>query len=249
MVLKFPILFILLQLTLSSKSSCEDDKSFFDSYGWSCKDYDRAPEECKVGEKYEKDGKTALKSCCICRNAFKKPDILDYSGLSFLHHFDSRRRQLQQCQQNCVTETEGCSNTCETVETKCQAGCSETQNSCFSLCATVEEPTEEEENAGVVEDETVASPSSTTLEWYYILIIALLIVGLCICCLALLWFMRNRVKTAVFEDPSKNFHVERAPMVRNGQYAQGVQEYHTPAARLQYDQQFAGGCTGGPVYS
>jgi len=239
---------VLLPTTFVSSPTCEDDKSFFDSYGWSCKDYDRAPEECKLSKKYERDGKTALSSCCACKNAFKRPNISNGIRLSFLDQIDSRRRQ--QCSQNCFIESEYCADNCEEVEESCQSDCGDVQATCYERCEELAEEEEEEETGGgVVENGTEeTSPPNPLLEWYYILIIAIVLLGLCCCCLALMWFMRTRVKTAVAGPPPK-YRGEQAPMVDNANYAQGTGDYYRPDPRMQYDQQYVGGCSGGPVYS
>jgi len=246
---KITIVFVLLPTTFVSNPTCEDDKSFFDSYGWSCKDYDRAPEECKLSKKYERDGKTALSSCCACKNAFKRPNILNGFRLSFLEQIDTRRRQ--QCSQNCFIESGFCAENCEEVEGTCQSDCGDVQATCYERCEQLAVDSEEEVTGvvsgnGIKQQET--SPSEPTLEWYYILIIALVFLGVCCCCVALVWFMRTRVKTAV-AGPSQKYPAEEAPMVGNANYAQGVGDYYRPDPRMQYDQQYVGGCSGGPVYS
>jgi len=252
MLSKLLIAMILLQMTSFSKSTCEDDKSFIDSYGWSCKDYKRAPQECKLSKKYEKDGKSALASCCICRNAWKKPDISNDFKMSFLEQFDERRRQSQQCLQGCYTVSEDCSDDCETTEASCQSKCTDVLSTCNELCVITNEEEEEEEEeeedeaGGVVDDDETADESSNAmLEWYYILIIGLALLALVCFCLLLMWYLRNRVKTAVLRPTTQ----EQAPMVGNAQYVPGVGEYYRPEPPLPYDQQYAGGCTGGPVYS
>jgi len=241
--------FVLLPTTFVSNPTCEDDKSFFDSYGWSCRDYDRAPEECKLSEKYEQDGKTALSSCCACKNEFKRPNTLNDFRLSFLDHIDSRRRQ--QCSQNCFLQSEYCAEDCEEVEESCQSECGDVQATCYERCEQLAvEESEEENGSGVVTNGEIVDPPQPNplLEWYYILIIALVFLGLCCCCLALVWFMRTRVKTAV-AGPSSKYPAEQAPMVGNANYAQGAGDYYRADPRSQYDQQYVGGCSGGPVYS
>jgi len=248
MLYKLLIASILLPVASVSESTCEDDKSFIDSYGWSCKDYERAPVECKESKKYEKDSMNALESCCICRNALTKPDISNDLRMSFLDQFGESRRQSQECVQRCYQVSEDCSDDCMVIESSCQSKCTGVQLTCIELCEVQEEEEEEEENeeenvGGVVDDtdtETSSNPTWMGLEWYYILIIILFALALICCVCGLTWYLRNRVKTAVVRP------TEQAPMMRNAQYAQGVDYRSEPP--VQYEQQYAGGCTGGPVY-
>merc|ERR1719334_362992 len=242
---KIAIIFILLPTTFVSSPTCEDDGSFLDSYGWSCKDYDRAPEECKLSAKYEKDGKTALTCCCACKDSSKKPTILNGFRTSFLDQIDSRRRQ--QCTDTCFTESASCTQDCEEVEDTCKSECDDVQDTCFDRCDELAEEEDEEDEAGGIVADGSLPPPDPTLEWYYILIIVLVLLGLFCCCLALLWFMRTRVKTAVSGPATRN-RAEQAPMVRNANYAPGGGDYYRPDPRMQYDQQYAGGCSGGPMY-
>jgi len=106
--------------------------------------------------------------------------------------------------------------------------------------------------------------SSTKTEWYLILfgIVLGLLVMFC-CCLFLIWFVRNRDKTAVRVSPK--LPAEQAPMVLNPQYVPGVEEFckpepnefykldpHefcNPEPNIQYLSGYGGGCQRGLAYS
>jgi len=250
----FLIGMVLLNTTLLSKSTCEDDKSFQDSYGWTCRDYNRVPSQCTLSKKYEKERQTALTSCCVCREVLQKSNFLHDSGAMLSEHFETRRRQSYQCLSGCTAETEGCKDDCENEKTSCESRCSEVKTTCDLQCQLIDEEEEEEEEeekdiGGAVGDDDVAADSSNlqTMVWIYILIGALVILVLFCCCFIVIFLMRNRVKTAV-AGPSSQFVDEGAPMVTNSQYIQDNGDWYGQTPYSQYKQTSEAPYQTGPVY-
>jgi len=244
MLRKLSVVFLLFPTALLSMSTCEDDISFMDSFGWTCRDYGRAPEECKLSEKYETNGKMALKSCCVCRNPLNTPgNILEGLGTSFLDQISMTRRQSEDCLQGCSTDSETCSTGCGSVQTTCTSRCDDARSTCNRQCKLADEnEDEDDEPGGVVDDEDESKNTSVSpaMEWYFILLIVVLVLGLLVCCSIIIYFVSNRTKVAV-AGPSQNVRPEQAPMVDSSNYAREVDKYYRPRPQAQYENIYGDG--------
>lgn len=232
MISGLPIFIILLPLTLLSKSTCEDEEYFSDSYGWTCRDYDRAPEQCELSPKFEKNGKVALTSCCACRSNLLKHDISDDLWSGFPVRFDTKRRLSDSCLMGCDGESDICEGYCNSDLNVCNLRCKDVKSACTSKCED-EDPTEEPEDPDAIVEETPTPASGTTQIWLYILIGAIVLLSLICCCIIVYCLMRSRVETDV-DCPSPDFCTEQAPMVENA-CVQEVGDCYMPATQ-QYTQ-------------
>jgi len=235
MISSLPICIILLPLTLLSKSPCEDEEYFSDSYGWTCRDYDRAPEQCELSTKFEKNGKVALTSCCACRGSLIKHDISDALWLGFPAGFDTKRRRSESCPMGCDAQSDICEGYCNSDLSVCNLRCKDVKTTCNSKCEDEEEePTEEPVDPdAVVGEEPTAAASGGTQLWFYLLIAAIILLSLICCCIILYFLMRSRQETDV-DCPSPDFCTEEAPMVGNA-CVQEVGDCYMPAPQ-QYIQ-------------
>lgn len=257
MVPKLSIVLFMFPSAFLSKSTCEDDNSFLDSFGWTCRDYGRVPEQCMFSKKYEINGKMALTSCCVCKNYVNTPgNVVEHFGMSFLDHFSKTRRQSETCLEGCSGDKETCSDSCDSEKNTCKTHCDDVESTCFWQCELVEEDEEEEGAGGVVEteDEDVTSSWSSSMEWYIILLIVLLVLGLICCFLVIVYFMQNHVKVGV-AGSSPNVNTEQAPMVPNKapmvpdtNYAREVEQYYRPRPQAQYDNDYDFGRRNVPAY-
>jgi len=240
MVPKLSIVLLLFPTALLSKSTCVDDNSFRDSFGWTCRDYGRAPEQCMLSKKYKINGKMALTSCCVCSNSFNTHgNVVEHFGTSFIDHIAKTRRQSETCLEGCSGDKETCSGQCDSVKDTCNSNCEDIESTCFWQCELVEQDEEEEEVGGVVpdEDEDGTTSVSSSMEWYIIVLIALLILGLICCFSVLIYFVQNRVKVGVAE-PAQSVKTEQAPMVPNTHYPEEVEQYYMPRPQAHYENHY-----------
>jgi len=249
MRLSLPIVVMMLFSTTSlSKSTCEDDENFHDSYGWTCKDYDRAPYQCNQSTKYEKNGETALTSCCACVGSSKGSIFTRDSGTRIDNKFAMIRRATFECLSGCTAETESCKDFCGNDKSRCETRCTDVQATCDYQCELIDEVEDEVNDNGVVvtdDDDTAGSSNSTQMQLIYILIGAIALLGLCCCCVIFIFLMRNRVKTAV-AGPAPRAE-EQTHMVGQPN-AQGDGDWYAPDPYHSYNQISAPPCQGGPVY-
>jgi len=220
---------ILFPLAVLSKPACEDDTSFSDSFGWTCRDYGRVPDQCKFSKEWEKDGKTALLSCCVCRKSMKNKIISDNLHKLFTDHV-STRRQSEDCLNSCSLESETCSGSCEEDKNNCASTCEEVEMTCSWLCEQFgEEEEDDEEGGGVVEDDDTntlnSSSFSRQIVWYIIIGVLSLLACLC-CCFVVYYLMGIRVKTAD-AGPPQQITREQVPMVPSTRYTQEVQDQYS----------------------
>jgi len=217
---------ILFPLTLISKPACEDDRSFSDSFGWTCRDYGRVPEQCKFSKEWEKDGKTALVSCCVCRKDLKNNIIFNNFGSKELL---ATRRQSEECLTMCSAESETCSGSCEESKTECDSSCDEVLSTCSWLCEHFDDEDEEEEEeneedaGGVVDDDGTATSNSKyhkQIGWYIMIVVLGLFVVCCSCFIAH-YLIKVRVKTVDTGRPEKITR-EQVPMVASARNDQQV---------------------------
>jgi len=252
MILGLPIFIILLPLILQSKSTCEDEEYFSDSYGWTCRDYDRAPEHCERSTEYEKNGKIALTSCCACRNTHTKHDISEDIWLRSPAHFDTRRRQADTCIGGCTTEFGRCEGYCNTDQNTCKLRCNDVNVACAAQCEDVAPaPTQEPADPDAIVDTEPTEPATTSKGldiWMYILIAAIVLLCLICCCIIVFCLMRTK-ETDV--DCPTDVCAEEVPMVEND-CAQPIGDCYQPVPQ-QYAQ--CGGYTttapiqNRPIYS
>jgi len=166
MKLKHLLVLFLMPKAFFAQSFCRDDESFFDSSGWSCRDYNRVPQHCKVNKRYGSNGKLALTSCCVCWGAFLKSSNIPDHILGFLENFGPTNRRLsQQCLHGCFSAFEDCSDDCDSVDTSCKLTCSDVESTCYQQCEQIEKD-EEEEADGVVEVDKSLLSSSAKMEWF-----------------------------------------------------------------------------------
>lgn len=192
-----------------------DEDNFFDSYGWTCRDYDRAPEQCEMSTKYVKHGRTALTSCCACKNTPTKPDMSEL-GVSFLARWDTRR-QADTCVFRCIEDSYTCSEFCDTEVSSCNFQCTEIQDNCVSTCDDEDSDTSGEGgvvDGGIVLEEYTTSIGAGTGEiWIYILIACIVLLSLICCCLLFYCRLKTRPEADVACPP--DYCAEQQTMIGN----------------------------------
>jgi len=241
-------LMVLKTATSVSKSTCENDESFYDSYGWTCRDYERAPYQCIQSTKYAIGGETALTSCCVCQGSSEESVFaLGDSVMEVSNEYPIIRRASYECLTACTTRSESCSVLCKDDRTYCEVGCSDIKDTCDEQCAIIENIDSSEPN-GIVTDPSPKVTSNTSfMQMIYILIGVAALLGICCCGCIIIYLIRNRVKTAV-ADPSPQYAQEQTRMVRQP-YARHEGEWRGPDLYDPNNQISATPCQGGPVYN
>jgi len=241
-------LMVLRTATSVSKSTCENDESFHDSYGWTCRDYERAPYQCIQSTKYAIGGETALTSCCACQeNSEESIFALGDSGTE-VSNKSPIRRVSDECLSRCIVETDSCTILCGTDKNTCQSRCSNVQATCDFQCELIEGFQNEDPDALITTEEETSevTDNSSFMEMIYILIGVGALLGICCCGFATIYLIRNRVKTAV-ADPSPLYAAEQTSMVKP--YAQDEGDWRGPDPYDPNNQISATPCEGGPVYN
>jgi len=138
--------------------TCLDNTLWRDSYGWTCRDYDRVPQECNSVLAVSVAGITVSEACCACES-----------------HVE-RRRDFSSCITTCSAEDDACSSECTADKA-----------ACINDCTDDWADDDEDETGGVVPAEAPtegSSSSSSSMEpWMIILIILGVLLVLCITCL------------------------------------------------------------------
>jgi len=242
-------LMVLRTATSVSKSTCENDESFYDSYGWTCRDYERAPYECIQSTKYAMGGETALTSCCACQASSEESIFaLGDSRREVSNKAPIIRRVSDECLSVCTTGTDSCAILCGTDKTTCQSRCSNVKATCDFQCELIEGIEINEVLNGIVTTEETSpevTDNSSFMQMIYILIGVAALLGICCCGFAIIYLIRNRVKTAV-ADPSPQY-AEQARMVKP--YAQEEGDWRGPDPYDPNNQISATPYEGGPIYN
>jgi len=162
----FPVNFLVLAI---AAEACVDNLLWMDTFGWTCRDYTRAPIECRSNYAVSVGGIEAQEACCAC---VKPVD---------------RRRDYATCTGICQSDEIGCRDRCDTERKKCDYNCQKE----------IEADDDEDEAGGAVtgengdngddEEETIETPVQN-LEWWAILLIVLGVL-LCICTICIVFYL------------------------------------------------------------
>jgi len=153
----FPVNFLVLAI---AAEACVDNLLWMDTFGWTCKDYTRAPIECRSNYAVSVGGIEAQEACCACVKPVE------------------RRRDLTACLGTCVSEEEACDKNCLADRRNCNYICG-TENEEEDDVGGVTEPESSE-------DETPIVTRVKELEWWAILLIILgVLLCLCATCIVL----------------------------------------------------------------
>lgn len=112
---------------------CTDDPFFVDAYDWTCRDYDRATEQCSTAHLFaDADGFHAGHKCCACRRRLVEELTPEFREAVI----EPRRRQtgLSQCFASCSSGASGCTNDCEVTRNNCRDKCTSVEITCQNTC-------------------------------------------------------------------------------------------------------------------
>jgi len=162
----YPVNFLVLAI---AAEACVDNLLWMDTFGWTCRDYTRAPIECRSNYAVSVGGIEAQEACCAC----VKP---------------VERRRFTDCLGICVSDEEACDKSCLAERRTCNYNCGQ-----------AEEDDEDDETGGAVteddngngdeedEEETIETPVRD-LEWWAILLIILGVL-LFICTICIVFYL------------------------------------------------------------
>jgi len=247
-----PLGLLVIRTTTSvSKSTCEDDESFEDSYGWTCRDYQRAPYQCNQSAKYAIDGETALASCCACHESSE--EFIFLSGNSVTEtssKLTTMRRTSTECYSSCRTGTNSCAVLCGNEKSTCESKCNNVKEICDIQCEFISEDTDVADTGGFVpeDDGTTAgtSNSSTSMLLLYLGIGFVAVLCLCSCCFVIFCLMRNRVITA--DADSCPEYVEEETRMVSKPFAQDKRGWQSSDPYDPNHQISGAPCQGEPAY-
>jgi len=151
----------LLVLAIAAEA-CVDNLLWMDTFGWTCRDYTRAPIECRSNYAVSDGGIEAQEACCACVKPVE------------------RRRDYTTCLGTCVSEEEACDKNCLADRRNCNYKCG------------VDNEEEEDPDAITTDSEEPEPPIVTrvneALEWWAILLIVLGVL-LCLCAICIVLYL------------------------------------------------------------
>jgi len=154
----FPVNFLVLAI---AAEACVDNLLWMDTFGWTCKDYTRAPIECRSNYAVSVGGIEAQEACCACVKLVE------------------RRRDFQTCLGTCVSDEEACGRNCLANRRTCNYKCGKDNEEVVDPNAVEIEEEEEIEEIKMIE-------RVQALEWWVILLIILgVLLFICAICIVL----------------------------------------------------------------
>lgn len=167
--------FILLSLLLSTLTvqACQDNILWIDSYEWTCRDYDRVPQECNSKWAVSAKGISVFDACCVCRANVE------------------RRRNFATCLNSCSAE-----------EDQCNAECTATNAGCVDECTDEWDSSEDPGNIRTPSP-VASPPNGSSSElalWVIILLAVGGVVLLCFLCLFILFFCMPKAEESCQDD-------------------------------------------------
>jgi len=161
-----PRLLVLIMSTLRVQS-CLDNMLWKDSYGWTCRDYDRVPQECSSRLAVSAAGVNVFEACCACKS-----------------NVDRRR------------DYASCLNTCSAKEDSCNADCTATQVGCVGECTEKWDTSEDTANVLTPSPvaQPMKDSSSIIEPWMIVAIAVGFVVLLCILCILFMLFCMPNVE-------------------------------------------------------
>jgi len=103
-MLFFPAIVVVFITTVHA---CIDDVLWRDTFGWTCRDYNRDPLECHSNYAVSEGGIEAQEACCACKTTVE------------------RRRDLATCLGACSADEDACQADCKKDSAECRFDCSD----------------------------------------------------------------------------------------------------------------------------
>jgi len=162
----FPVNLFVFAITAEA---CIDNLLWKDTYGWTCRDYTRDPNECRSNYAVSDEGIVAQEACCACVTTVE------------------RRRDEQECRSICLSSEDVCNKKCDTDKRSCNFKCIPATSGSNGNGG----------NGGVVETpeptKTEVVENAIKLEWWMILLIVLaILLCLCVTCIVLYFICMTR---------------------------------------------------------